>query len=80
MNRRGGEHTSMGGSSVEHQSAGDVTANSNCVRSVCEEVQCPDAKCGTQDRSANFAVTSRGHIRIRIRITAAVVTGPLDMK
>lgn len=36
-------------------------ANSSCVRSVCEEVQYPDAKCGTQNLSAPFAVTSWGH-------------------
>ncbi len=33
-----------------------MTANPNCLGSVCETVQCSVAECGMQTQSAKFAV------------------------
>ncbi len=41
--QEGGEHTALGGSSVEHYSWEGLTTNPDCLRSVCEEVWYPVA-------------------------------------
>ncbi len=56
--QEGAEHTALGGTGVHHESGGGVTANLNCLRSVCEEVHDPLAECGTQAQSAEFVSVS----------------------
>lgn len=55
MNRKG--QKTLGSSSVENQSRGGVTADLDCLKTVCEEDQYPVVECDTQAQSVFMGKT-----------------------